>query len=235
MTRVKLNLASGSVQEREVVTAFNSDGIKYIIFDGESTGSMGLPIILVSKEHLGKVVGITDAEEWKNTKECLKKIISGEKVDYASVSSEVKADDIYYRQLTLPIASFDILKSSYEVPAEPAGSEVTNQTPVFEPITPEEIAGNVVSNIEPVAPSVFSAPISEATAAQEQVIPNFVQEAVIPTSVPESTEQVAESPVQASQVDEPANVTNDNYEELKREFLAGAEELFNNLYSKLNH
>ena len=65
MTKVKLNLASGSSQERELVTAFNYADVKYVIFDGESTGSMGLPIILVGKEVVGKVVGITDAEEWK--------------------------------------------------------------------------------------------------------------------------------------------------------------------------
>ena len=222
MTRVKLNLLSGSVQEREVVTAFNLNGIKYIIFDGESTGSMGLPIILVSKENLGKVVGITDAEEWKNTKECLKKIISGESVDYISVDAELKADDIYYRQLTLPIASFDILKSSYNSPAD-ASTPVSEKVPVFEPITPEDIVGNTVQNAEPVAPSTFSSPMPEVTKISNDV-PDF-------SSAPVDSTPIISEPT--SVVNEP--VKEDNYEALKDEFLKGAEELFDKIYKKLNH
>lgn len=234
MTRVKLNLASGSVQEREVVTAFNSNGTKYIIFDGESTGSMGLPIILVSKENLGKVVGITDAEEWKNTKECLKKIISGEKVEYSAVSGELSSDDIYYRQLTLPIASFDILKSSYEAPAT-SDSEIpsSDNTPVFEPITPEDIAGSSVQNVEPVAPSVFNAPSENNVTNQEIVTPAFTTDTsdniAASVSTNEATSTDVESPVT------PTGSVDSNYEELKKEFLTAAEELFNNIYSKLNH
>ena len=238
MTRVKLNLASGSVQEREVVTAFSSDGIKYIIFDGESTGSMGLPIILVSKEALGKVVGITDAEEWKNTKECLKKIISGEKVDYAAVPGDLNADDIYYRQLTLPIASFDILKSSYVAPDESSSTPAVDQTPIFEQITPEDIAGTV-PNVEPVAPSVFNETIPdmpfkpEVAASENEVAPVINSEPIVgeepsinsDLTVPESTNNEVSS----------QEVQSNNYEELKKEFMTAAEELFNNIYNKLNH
>ena len=253
MTRVKLNLTSGSVQEREVVTAFTNNGVKYVIFDGESTGSMGLPIILVSKDALGKVVGITDAEEWKNTKECLKKIISGEKVDYAAVDSELKADDVYYRQLTLPIASFDILKSSYSVPeGGEVQTPVVNETPIFEPITPEEVAGGAMPNVEPVAPSVFNTPIPDAPVVPSEVVPDInpmptipgvepvvpTVEPVIPDApvapsepvVPEVAPIAAPTPVETPVENAPAN----NYEELKKEFMTAAEELFNNLYNKLN-
>ena len=228
MTRVKLNLASGSVQEREIVTAFNFEGVKYVIFDGESTGSMGLPIILVGKESFGKVVGITDAEEWKNTKECLKKIISGEKVDYASVASELKADDIYYRQLTLPIASFDVLKSSYVAPAQDVNTtSVADQSPVFEPIAPEEIVGGNIQNPEPVAPAMFNTPMPDMNPVSPQIEPQVnsapVEPAIENKTIEEPTNQ-----------EQPAIVDN-KYEELKREFLTQAEEIFNNIYEKLNH
>ena len=229
MTRVKLNLASGSVQEREVVTAFNFDNTKYIIFDGESTGSMGLPIVLVSKESGNKVVGITDAEEWKNTKENLKKIISGEKVEFARVSAEISADDVYYRQLTLPIASFDILKSSYEVPEETASEVAVDQTPIFEQITPEDITGGSVPNMEPVAPSTFNEPVDVVPASNSSEIPfsGLINEPII--NKPAEEMPVPTDPVVAN---EPTTTpTIDNYEELKKEFLAGAEELFNNLYN----
>ena len=175
MSKVKLNLVSGSTQEKELITAFKLNDVKYVIFDGESTGSMGLPIILVGKENLGKVEGITDAEEWKNTKNCLKQIIAGEKIDYAAVSSELRADDIYYRQLTLPIASFDILKSSYKAPEEEASSSVSaaDTTPIFEPITPEEVP------VEPVVEA--TAPVIEPTI--EAPVQNVASE--VSTSAPE--------------------------------------------------
>ena len=243
MTRVKLNLASGSVQEREVVSAFNFNGIKYIVFDGESTGSMGLPIILVSKELTGKVVGITDAEEWKTTKDCLKKIISGDKLEYAFVAAELSADDIYYRQLTLPIASFDILKSSYEAPEEPAAPAAADNSPIFEQITPEDLAGDSLNNVEPVAPTSFSAPIPEAPIVPEAVSePAINNEPIINPVVADVNEPIApafgENVVPESVVTEAPAITesnNSNYEELKKEFLAGAEELFNKLYNELNH
>lgn len=231
MTRVKLNLASGSVQEREVVTAFNFDNTKYIIFDGESTGSMGLPIVLVSKESNNKIVGITDAEEWKNTKENLKKIISGEKLDFARVSGEISADDVYYRQLTLPIASFDILKSSYEAPEEPASEVAVDQTPIFEQITPEDIAGGSVPNVEPVAPSTFSEPVTDTSSvsASDDVY-SFATEPIV-----NAPSENIPSPADAVISEPSKEVSNNKYDELKREFMTAAEELFNNLYEKLNH
>ena len=51
MAKVLLALASGQQSEKELITSFINDGVQYIIFDGESTGSMGLPIILVGKEN----------------------------------------------------------------------------------------------------------------------------------------------------------------------------------------
>ena len=233
MTRVKLNLASGSVQEREVVTAFSFDNTKYIIFDGESTGSMGLPIVLVSKESNNKIIGITDAEEWKNTKENLKKIISGEKVEFARVSSEISADDVYYRQLTLPIASFDILKSSYVVPEEPTVSETAvDQTPIFEQITPEDIAGGSIPNVEPVAPSTFSEPVPAVpeVTMPEATFTGFTSETII-------NEPSEDIPAPSAPVVDDTNVdtSTSKYEELKKEFLAEAEVLFDKIYNKLNH
>ena len=233
MTKVKLNLVSGNIQEREVDTAFKYNDVKYIIFDGESTGSMGLPIILVCKEVLGKVVGITDAEEWKNTKECLKKIISGEKIEYASVNSELKADDIYYRQLTLPVASFDALKNSYVIPdTSEVGSDASNATPVFEQIVPEDITKTDISSINPVPADTFNNP-------QLNNEPAVTSEPV-PSSIPavEQTVPVVEKPVEEYNLNEASsNVAPaiNNYEELKNEFLKSAEKLFDEIYNKINH
>jgi len=233
MSKVKLNLVSGTVQERELVTAFNFDNVKYVIFDAESTGSMGLPIILVGKEVYGKVVGITEADEWRNTKDCLKKIIAGEQVDYAAVSDELKADDIYYRQLTLPIASFDILKSSYKAPE--GGIVTANQndnTPVFEQITPEDVSVNAATPVEPVMPTNFSNPVTEETVAPVIETP---QEPAQEVTSPVSNEETPTANVDAS-----FNLNNDvdktdefRYEDLKREFLAEAETLFDKYFKKV--
>lgn len=230
MTKIKLNLTSGTSQEKEVVTAFNFEGVKYIIFDGESTGSMGLPIILVSKENYGKVSGITDAEEWKNTKECLKKIIAGETVEYAYVEPELKGDDIYYRQLTLPIASFDILKSSYKAPDKPIANEnvVIDNTPVYDPITPEDVVGGEVKSAEPVMPSVFnmepqvnvSTPVVDHTPVSEQNVPGLNNNSV-------STNNVGENGL--------VNNQETDYQSLKNEFLNEASILFDKYFEKFNH
>ena len=235
MTKVKLNLASGSVQERELITAFNYNNVKYVIFDGESTGSMGLPIILVGKENFGKIVGITDAEEWKNTKDCLKKIIAGESVEYASINNELKADDIYYRQLTLPIASFDVLKSSYKAPEVTNETETKNSddTPIFQPITPEEVVGQPSIPVEAASPNDFSQNIDVNASNEPQLNMNFP-----------SAPQIQDIPaVEDVKTDIPVNNTNDaniisepvNYDELKKEFLIAAETLFDNIFEKFNH
>lgn len=214
MTRVKLNLVSGNIQERELVTAFKYQDVKYLIFDGEATGQMGLPIILVSKEAFGKVVGITDAEEWKNTKECLKKIIAGETVDYIKVESELNADDIYYRQLTLPIASFDLLKSSYKEPEGSEAPQASDDVPVFQPISPEEVSSGFGSTIEPVSPQQFNTvtPVSPITAP------------VMP-----------EAPVSEPSVNTVEKDPQMNVEALKAEFLDKASKLFDEIFEKFNH
>lgn len=234
MSRVKLNLVSGSIQEREVITSFKYNDVKYVIFDGESTGSMGLPIILVCKEVLGKVVGITDAEEWKNTKECLKKIISGEKVEYASVSSELKADDIYYRQLTLPVTSFDALKSSYVTPGEvEAPQSAVDNTPVFEQIAPEDITNSDMSSINPVSADSFSA--ANETENQEP------QSSDIPFDIsnmnlnPVQAEPAVDAPVPQEEAVAVQEASTDNYSVIKEKFMNAASQLFDDIYNEINH
>ena len=245
MAKVLLTLASGQQSEKELITSFINDGVQYIIFDGESTGSMGLPIILVGKDNYGKVVGITDAEEWKLAKNCLKKIISGEQVEYAYVPSQLNADDIYYRQLTLPIASFDLLKNSYVAPEAPNNSQstVSDNTPIFEPIQPEDIINSVSSQTDVGGAPIFNETIpSQVSDVSTQPVETSVSIPGFEAFTPESYNNQNDL---ANTVDTPStdtNVSNDvvnnnqnNYEELKREFMASAEKLFDDLYKKFNH
>ncbi|MBQ4583886.1 MAG: hypothetical protein IJA94_03255 [Bacilli bacterium] len=139
MAKLKLSLPSGSEVEKTVISYFKSNEANYLILDAESVGSMGLPIILVSKVIGDKVVKIVDQNEWQQVKSYLKTIISGGKMEYSSVPTNLPADEVYYTQLTLPVASFDILKNSYVVEDEVNG--------ISAPIT------NIVAEVAPVAMS----------------------------------------------------------------------------------
>ena len=246
--KVKLNLDSGETQERTLITAFKYADVKYLIFDGESTGSMGLPVILVCKEQLGKVVGITEAEEWKNTKECLKKIISGDTVEYINVSNEYRADSIYYRQLTLPVSSFDLLKQNYKAPELPEQfNNPIDNTPVFEQINPEEITNSDISAVNPVPVDSFTNQnqIDESVVSEDAVTSAVDSVNVAPvepaTSIdvnvntiePVKVEENVE-PSENSELSKPA-VNTSSHDEIKAEFMKYADKLFELIYDKINH
>lgn len=125
MAKIKLDLPTGVVDEKSLLNAFSVNDNSYVILDAESVGSMGLPIILVSKYVEKRLIKITDVQEWTNVKGYLKEIISGINKEYITLPETLNADEIYYTQLTLPVASFDILKSSY-VPKKDGVEEVSN-------------------------------------------------------------------------------------------------------------
>ncbi len=113
MVKIKLNLPTGVSVDRSLINCFKVDGVVYAVFDAASIGSMGLPIILVSKFENNRLVKIANADEWTKVKGYLKEIISGVKKESVKLENVVDADEIYYTQLTLPVASFDALKNSY--------------------------------------------------------------------------------------------------------------------------
>ena len=76
MEKLKINTVSGNVLEKPIVTAFKSNGGEYVVLDNEMNGTMGLPIILVSKLENGSLVIVPDSE-WNAVKEALRLIISG--------------------------------------------------------------------------------------------------------------------------------------------------------------
>lgn len=115
MAKIKLTLPSGSIVEKILINCFKSENNTYIVFDAENVGAMGLPIILVCKVENNRVFKIESAEEWTNVKACLKEIISGTPKEYVKIESSLMADEIFYTQLTLPLASFDALKKAYSV------------------------------------------------------------------------------------------------------------------------
>lgn len=116
MSKIRVNLTSGNVFEKPLVTCFQGTSANYVVFDNEMNGSMGLPIICISKLNGNRLEKIFDQSEWASVKENLKSIISGSTLMYLEVPENLSAQDDFFTQLTLPVASFDVLKSSYNPP-----------------------------------------------------------------------------------------------------------------------
>ena len=170
MGRIKLNLVSGASSDKPLINAFTENGNIYVVLDNEMNGSMGLPIILVSKYVDNKLTKITDQSEWQVVKEYLKNIIAGNKSEFIKLDSELSADDIYYTQLTLPVPSFDALKNAYPFKEE---AEVVSN-PVAEAIsTPVEEPTINVAPVEAPAPTPEVAPVSVDTPVASEPMINI--------------------------------------------------------------
>lgn len=168
MGKIKLNLTSGAIVEKPLISAFNANNASYVILDNEINGSMGLPIILVCKLENNKLTKIVDQNEWQIVKEYLKNIIAGGQINYIKVDDSLLADDIYYTQLTLPVPSFDALKNAYGVSndtninavntnsqvaiEQPANPAINGENGPISPtisLQPEMPVNNPVNNIVP--------------------------------------------------------------------------------------
>ncbi len=161
MDKIKINLVSGTSLEKPLVSAFKSNNAIYVVFDNEINGTMGLPIILVSKLDNGKLVKIEDANEWNAIKEILRMIIAGNQVDYVVVDAALPADDVFFMQLTLPVASFDALKNNYRPNVDNAG--VTPSTASVAPEIPNQTVGTQVVGSD--------APTTEVAMSDAPVMP----------------------------------------------------------------
>ncbi|MBQ6841550.1 MAG: hypothetical protein IJO63_05525 [Bacilli bacterium] len=164
MSKIKINLASGSVVEKPLVTCFKGTNGSYLVLDNETNGSMGLPIICISKFNGTAAEKIFDQSEWASVKENLKTIIAGTALPYVSVPDTITAQDDFFTQLTLPVASFDLLKSVY-APA-----------PVAAPAVPEAPA-------TPAAPAVPEAPAASVAPAVPEPSPIGESSVIAPAPV----------------------------------------------------
>ncbi len=236
MGKIKLNLVSGAIVEKPLLCAFKANNFEYIVLDNEMNGSMGLPIILVCKLENGKLIKIADQNEWQIVKEYLKNIIAGSQVELIKVASEMPADDIYYTQLTLPLPSFDALKSAYtiedEVTATPVAPEVT---PSIMPTTPEPSVSapeniQTPSSFESPTPiSMPTPPVSEQASVEVEATPVDMSAPAIDLSAPiptfeEKTEEVKEE----SEAPSGDNV----FQAQKEAFMQACENMFDALVQK---
>ena len=224
MGKIKLNLVSGSIVEKPLITAFKANGNEYVVLDNEMNGSMGLPIILVCKLSNNRLVKINDQNEWQIVKEYLKNIIAGNPIEFIPIAKEISADDIYYTQLTLPVPSFDTLKKSYNISDEPTPANVSNNdvgimdlnlntpeqsTSTVEPTNVPPIENTPNVNVtaptpeNPVMPSAPEVPNMEPVNANPEPIPSTpvvdIQPNINPTPVVDLSAPVINN-------DAPANI-----------------------------
>lgn len=181
--KIKLSLVSGSSLEKPLVTAFKGNNGNYVVLDNEMNGTMGLPIILVSKLENNKLIKIADQNEWNAVKENLRMIIAGNQVDYISVDAVLAADDMFFSQLTLPVASFEALKNNYNpngvsniANGASTPTPVATPTPDVAPVTPSMPESPVTPEVTPASPSPVTPPNVDAVAS-EPVMPSMANQA----------------------------------------------------------
>ena len=122
---------------------------------------MGYPIIGISRLNNTTAEKITDQGEWASVKENLKTIISGTPLPYVNVPDVLTATDDFFTQLTLPQASFDVLKSSYVPAPAPVVESAVNQEAMAAP----EIPVAPTPTVEPASavPEMPTTPFSDPT------------------------------------------------------------------------
>lgn len=233
MEKIKINTVSGMNLEKPLVTAFKSNTGEYVVFDNEMNGTMGLPIILVTKLVNNSLSLIPDTE-WNSVKEVLRLIISGNQVDYISVAESINAEDNFFKQLTLPVASFEALKNNYKpISVDSLESKVENAAPVLDNVVqkPEVVEPvNVAPQVQqPVENTVVmpDAPVQSQTIASV----NPVMPEVAPVT-PEVNQTVVEAPVEqpVNNAEVPVDFTAD-----KEAFLKACENMFDALVAKFNN
>lgn len=249
MSKIRVNLTSGNVFEKPLVTCFQGTSANYVVFDNEMNGSMGLPIICISKLNGNRLEKIFDQSEWASVKENLKSIISGSTLMYLAVPENLNAQDDFFTQLTLPVASFDVLKSSYN-PPKPEPEVMTAPQPEVAPTpapTPEVM--------ETPAPPVMDGPISFGgmnTVNTAPVMPNMGASVMNGNPAPQMmgnsdmlgqtntmTNEMAPMnnpmPNVNNQMPNPQPISNINYADLKETFMKSCENMFDALVKRFEN
>lgn len=257
MAKINITKPTNEVEVLALLSAFKADNNTYIIFDSERIGSMGLPIIYISK-YTDKLEKITDTDEWQNVKNYLKGIINGTSFEYIKVDENLISDEAYYTPLTLPTTSFDTIKNRYvivdnstapvlepinEIPATPVmpdNNVVSNADVASTLVSPiAEDVQNVVPDVAPVAPAVM--PSIEAIPKVSPISPvlepinespedlSMPNNNVVPSTEVISPNFTAEPVVETKTIEKESNA---NFDMDKETFLKACENMFDALVSK---
>lgn len=244
MSKIRVNLTSGNVFEKPLVTCFQGTSANYVVFDNEMNGSMGLPIICISKLNGNRLEKIFDQSEWASVKENLKSIISGSTLMYLDVPENLSAQDDFFTQLTLPVASFDVLKRSYN-PPKPEPEVMPTPQPEVAPApapTPEVM--------ETPAPPVMDGPISFGgmnTVNTAPVMPNMGAPVMNSNPAPQmmgNSDMLGQTNTMAmpnemasmnNHMPNPQPISNINYADLKETFMKSCENMFDALVKRFEN
>ena len=239
MAKINITKPTGMIESLNVISAFKAENNTYVVLDSEKMGSMGLPIIYVSK-YTDKLEKVNDANEGQNVKNYLKGIISGTNFEYLKLPDHIPADEFYYTPLTLPSASFDAIKSRYIIPTDTEPNhEISSNSQV--PSTPVMPNPNTISN-----QNVNVSPLpstSQKKAESENTMMNLIDQAY---TVNNKTTPVTENPASVNVEErtpsplkqEPISVIPETktismrFEEDKETFLKACENMFDALISK---
>lgn len=249
MSKIRVNLTSGNVFEKPLVTCFQGTSANYVVFDNEMNGSMGLPIICISKLNGNRLEKIFDQSEWASVKENLKSIISGSTLMYLAVPENLNAQDDFFTQLTLPVASFDVLKSSYnppkpepevmptpqpEVAPTPAPTPEVMETPA-PPVMDEPISfgGMNTVNTAPVMPNMGASVMNGNPASQ--MMGNSDMLGQTNTMTNEVAPMNNPMPNVNNQMPNPQPNSNINYADLKETFMKSCENMFDALVKRFEN
>jgi len=248
MSKIRVNLTSGNVFEKPLVTCFQGTSANYVVFDNEMNGSMGLPIICISKLNGNRLEKIFDQSEWASVKENLKSIISGSTLMYLEVPENLSAQDDFFTQLTLPVASFDVLKRSYnppkpepevmpapqpEVAPAPAPAPEVMETPA-PPVMdgPISFGGMNTVNAAPVMPNMGTPVMNNNPAPQMMGNSDMLGQTNTMAMPNEMASMNNPVPNVNNQMPNPQPISNINYADLKETFMKmhQAKQLQNNIY-----
>lgn len=237
MSKIRVNLTSGNVFEKPLVTCFQGTSANYVVFDNEMNGSMGLPIICISKLNGNRLEKIFDQSEWASVKENLKSIISGSTLMYLEVPENLNAQDDFFTQLTLPVASFDVLKRSYN-PPKPEPEVMPAPQPEVAP-APAQPAPEVM---ETPAPPVMDGPISFGGMNTVNAAPvmnnNPAPQMMGNSDMLGQTNTMAMPNEMASMnnpMPNPQPISNINYSDLKETFMKSCENMFDALVKRFEN
>lgn len=184
MGRLKININGIVADEKEIVTIFVVENTTYVVLNSDKKGSMGLPIIWISKINSGVLEKVENQVEWQKVKDTLKLIIANSSVQYSNVGAEIKAFENYYTQLTLPDESYQAIKNNYK-PVESVSTVLpVGETPYVPNIEVSEINQPVVETapIPEVAPII--APVAESPVAPLPIPSPVVEPPVVPAPAP---------------------------------------------------
>ena len=244
MSKIRVNLTSGNVFEKPLVTCFQGTSANYVVFDNEMNGSMGLPIICISKLNGNRLEKIFDQSEWASVTDNLKSIISGSTLMYLEVPENLSAQDDFFTQLTLPVASFDVLKRSYN-PPKPEPEVMPAPQPEVAP-APVQPAPEVMET--PASPvmdgpisfggmnTVNTAPVMNSNPAPQMMGNSDMLGQTNTMAMPNEMAPMNNPvPNVNNQMPNPQPISNINYADLKETFMKSCENMFDALVKRFEN